>query len=88
MSWKQKQTWAAEVMRHIHGGTFERNKYRMLVNMLLLKALGKNPEEVPRSVEGVLEFATRSMQRDEPNFVPSFDDEVLRLPWPTEPALA
>src|SRR5438876_5996454 len=45
MSWRQKQEWAAEVMALIPGGDYERNKFRMLVNQLLLKALGANPED-------------------------------------------
>src|SRR5437016_1108069 len=40
MSWRQKREWANEVMTHIPGGDFEKNKFRMFVNMLLFKALG------------------------------------------------
>ncbi len=90
MSWRQKQEWATVVMAHIPGGDFERNKFRMFVNMYLFKALGSNPEDVPRSVEGVLKLATETMRTigGKPDFEPTFDSEkLLRVRWPTEPSL-
>jgi hypothetical protein len=84
LSWKRKQDFAAEAMRHIKAGTFQRNKFRMLVNMLLLKALGRNPENVPRSVAGVIDFAANEMRRDDPGFIPEFDEQILLIPWPVD----
>jgi len=84
MSWPRKQKWASEVLAHIPGGSYEQNEFRMFVNMLLLKALGSNPEDVPRSVEGVLNNATETMRTTarKPDFQPIFDSKVLHLPWP------
>jgi len=57
----------------------------MFVNMLLLKALGSRPEDVPQSVEGVLALAAEEMRNigGHPRFQPEFDPNVLRLAWPT-----
>jgi hypothetical protein len=84
MTWKEKQAWAGEVMAHIPGGDHEKNEFRMFVNMLLLKALGKNPEGLPQSVEGLLDEATRDMKTiaGKPNFKPEYDPVILALPWP------
>ncbi|HJU37460.1 MAG TPA: hypothetical protein VJ716_08600 [Gaiellaceae bacterium] len=84
MTWKEKQAWASEVMAHIPGGDHERNEFRMFVNMLLLKALGKNPEGLPQSVKGLLDEATRDMKTiaGKPNFNPEYDPVILTLPWP------
>jgi hypothetical protein len=84
MTWKEKQAWASEVMAHIPGGDHEKNEFRMFVNMLLLKALGKNPEGLPQSVEGLLDEATRDMKRvaGKPNFKPEYDPAILTLAWP------
>ena len=84
MPWRQKQEFAAKVMEHIKKGTYERNHFRMFVNMLLLKALGSNPEGLPQSVEGVLNLARDDMRTigGHPNFEPEFDSDVLRLAWP------
>jgi hypothetical protein len=84
MSWRQKQDWAAEVLAGIPGGDYDRNEFRMFVNMLLLKALGANPEDVPRSVEGVLELAAETMRtvRGKGDFEPSYDPRLLALAWP------
>jgi hypothetical protein len=84
MTWKDKQEWAAKVMAHIKKGSYERNEFRMFVNMLLLKALGSKPEGVPQSVEGVLREATETMKTigGHPGFEPEFDPDVLRLAWP------
>lgn len=83
-SWQAKREWASMVLRHIHKGGYERNEFRMLVNMLLLKALGSNPEDVPQSVEGVLAVATDAMRTTagHPDFEPDFDPAVLGLAWP------
>jgi hypothetical protein len=84
MTWKEKQAWASEVMAHIPGGDHERNEFRMFVNMLLLKALGKNHEGLPQSVKGLLDEAARDMKTiaGRPNFKPEYDPVVLTLPWP------
>lgn len=88
MSWKKKQAWAAEVMTLVPRGEFEQNEFRMLVQMLLYKALGSKPESVPRSVDGVLAAATKAMRTTagRPDFKPIYDSDRLRtLAWPTEP---
>jgi hypothetical protein len=56
----------------------------MFVNMLLLKALGKNHEGLPQSVKGLLEEATRDMKTiaGKPSFKPEYDPVILTLPWP------
>jgi hypothetical protein len=83
VSWKQKQAWAAEVMAHIDGRTHEQRMFRMFVNMLLLKALGSKPEDLPQSVAGVLARATDSMiDGGHPHFKPEYKPEVLRMAWP------
>lgn len=84
MTWRQKQAWASEVMAHIPGGDHEKNEFRMFVNMLLLKALGKNHEGLPQSVKGLLEEATRDMKTvaGKPNFKPEYDPVILTLAWP------
>ena len=84
MSWRQKQEWAAEVMARIPGGDYERNEFRMFVNMLLLKALGSHPEDVAQSVEGVLAAAAEAMRTHghAPDFEPTYDPELLRFAWP------
>lgn len=84
MSWKQKEAWASEVRAMIPRGEHEQNEFRALVNMTLLKALGKNPEDVPQSVAGVIEVATQAIRRAGPkSFEPEFDRAVLNLTWPT-----
>jgi hypothetical protein len=84
--WRQKQKWAAEVLKHIPRGGYEQNLYRAMVNMILLNALGARPDEdVQQSIDGVLEAAVQSMKDNgHPNFVPTYTDEaVLRaLAWP------
>ncbi len=89
MTWKQKQAWASEVMDRIPGGDYEKNKFRMFVNMLLLKALGKNPEGLPQSVKGVLDEATETMKTIGGNarFKPEYDPVILTFRWPGEPTL-
>ena len=84
LSWREKRDWASQVLMHIPKGGYERNKFRMFVNMLLLKALGSNPEDVPQSVEGVLAAATEAMRTTagHPDFEPEFDRAVLHLAWP------
>lgn len=84
MTWRDKQAWAGEVMAHIPGGDHEKNEFRMFVNMLLLKALGKNPEGLPQSVKGLLDEATRDMKTiaGKPDFKPEYDPVILTLPWP------
>lgn len=88
MSWKQKQAWAAEVMALVPRGEFEQNEFRMFVQMHLYKALGSNPEGVPRSVDGVLAEATKTMRTTagRPTFEPNYDADRLRtFVWPTQP---
>jgi hypothetical protein len=84
MTWKEKQAWASEVMAHIPGGDHEKNEFRMFVNMLLLKALGKNPEGLPQSVKGLLDEATKDMKKvaGKPNFKPEYDPVILTFAWP------
>src|SRR5437879_3924344 len=74
MSWKQKQAWAAEVMELVPRGDFSQNEFRMFVQMLLYKALGSNPQDVPRSVQGVFDAATETMRTTagRPDFKPIF----------------
>lgn len=85
MSWKQKQDWASQIMALIPRGTYERNEYRMFVNALLMKALGRNPEGVPRSVKGVLDHATETMRTigKKPEFQPEYDLAILDFAWPS-----
>ena len=88
MSWRQKQAWAAEVMALVPRGDFEQNEFRMLLQTYLYKALGSRPEDVPRSIEGVLARATETMRTvgGRPDFEPGLDSERLRaLHWPIEP---
>lgn len=83
MSWKQKEAWASEVRAMIPRGDHEQNEFRALVNMTLLKALGKNPEDIPQSVAGVIEVATQAIRRTGPkSFEPQFDSDLLKLSWP------
>jgi hypothetical protein len=85
MSWPQKQRWASEILAGIPGGNYEQNEFRMFVNTLLFKALGRKPEDVPRSVAGILERATRDVRTigKHPDFEPNFDPKLLGVPWPT-----
>jgi len=89
MSWKQKQAWAAHVMEHVPRGDIEQNKFRAFVQMMLNKALGSNPEDVPRSVQGVLDAATEGMRTiaGRPNFKPTIIDagRVRSMEWPRDP---
>jgi hypothetical protein len=88
MSWRQKQAWAAEVMELVPRGDFEQNEFRMFLQTYLYKALGSKPEDVPRSIEGVLARATETMRTigGKPDFEPVVDSERLRsFHWPTEP---
>ena len=57
------------------------------MNMLLLKALGKNSEGIPRSVKGVLDEATKDMRTigRKPMFQPDYDPVILSYAWPDEP---
>jgi len=88
MTWKQKQAWASEIMARIPGGEYDRNEFRMFVNMLLLKALGKNPEGLPQSVKGVLDEATETMKTigGKPTFEPEYDPVILTFSWPGDAA--
>jgi predicted DNA-binding protein (UPF0251 family) len=88
MSWKQKQAWASDIMARIPGGEYDKNEFRMFVNMLLLKALGKNPEGLPQSVKGVLDEATKTMRTigGKPGFKPDYDPVILSFSWPGESA--
>jgi hypothetical protein len=89
MTWKQKEAWASEIMARIPGGDRDKNEFRMFVNMMLLKALGKNPEGLPQSVKGVLDEATNTMRTGggKPSFEPDYDQAILAIPWPGEPAV-
>lgn len=83
MSWKQKETWAGEVRAKIPRGDHEQNEFRALVNMTLLKALGKNPEGLPQSVAGVIEVATGAIRKaGASSFEPQYDHEIVTLSWP------
>ena len=90
MSWPQKQRWASGILDRIPGGTYEQNQFRMFVNMLLLKALGSNPEGVPQSVAGVLELATKDVRRvgKHPDFQVNFDPKLLGVDSPAEKVAA
>ena len=87
MSWKQKQAWASQIMEHAPRDTFEQNQFRMVLQVLLYKALGSNPGEVPRSVTGVFEAAVAVIRKDYPNFSPKVDkpDQLASYAWPLEP---
>lgn len=88
MSWKQKQTWATEVLATVPRGDFAQNKFRMILQMNLYNALGSKPEDMPRSVEGIFARAADEMRKvgGEPDFEPRVDSQRLaELPsWPTE----
>lgn len=83
MTWKQKEDWAGQIMARIPGGDFDKNEFRMFVNMMLLKALGKNPEGLPQSVKGVLDEATKAMRTigGKPSFKPEYDPQILTFAW-------
>jgi hypothetical protein len=83
MSWPEKQEWATKVVARIPRGDLEQNEFKAFVNMLLLKALGSKPEDVPRSVKGVLELAANGVREvgHKPDFEPRFDPELLTMPW-------
>lgn len=83
MTWKQKEAWANEVRALIPRGDHDQNEFRALVNMTLLKALGKNPEGLPQSISGVLEQATKAMRTaGRSSFEPNYDRALLSLSWP------
>jgi hypothetical protein len=84
MTWTQKEAWAREIMACIRRGDYDKNMFRMLMNMLLLKALGRNPEGLPQSVKGVLDEATKTMRTNsgKPTFEPDYDPVILGFPWP------
>jgi hypothetical protein len=84
MTWKQKEAWASEVRAQIPRGDEDQNEFRAIVNMMLLKALGQNPEGLPQSVTGVLEEATRAMRirGGKPSFEPNYDPMLLSFGWP------
>jgi DnaJ-domain-containing protein 1 len=86
MSWRQKQRWAKEVVDRIPRDTVAQNTFKAIVNMLLLKALGSNPEDVPRSVEGILEDAAGAVREREPGFQPQYPPALAHTPWPTPSA--
>jgi hypothetical protein len=89
MSWKQKQAWAADIMSLVPRGTYEQNEFRMFLQTMLYKALGSNPEDLPRSVQGVIDEATRTMHEvaGRPNFKPTITDpaKMSTFEWPVEP---
>jgi hypothetical protein len=89
MSWKQKQAWAGEILELVPRGSYEQNEFRAMLQMTLYKALGSNPEGLPRSVQGVFDSATHAMRTigRRPGFRPVItDSEKLRTyEWPTEP---
>ncbi|HEX4520297.1 MAG TPA: hypothetical protein VH063_12020 [Gaiellaceae bacterium] len=83
MTWKDRQAWATALLREIRRGDFEDNQYRMIVNGMLMKALGKDPGDVPRSVAGILDEATRMMRElGKPGFEPRYDQAIRATPWP------
>jgi hypothetical protein len=88
VSWKQKQSWATQVLATVPRGDFAQNKFRMMLQMDLYNALGSKPEDMPRSAEGIFARATEQVRTigGEPNFEPRVDSqELANLPdWPTE----
>jgi len=86
MSWRQKQRWAKEIVDRVPRDTVEQNMFKAVVNMLLLKALGSNPEDVPRSVKAILEDAAAAVRKHEPGFQPQYPPALRRIPWPTPAA--
>lgn len=83
MTWKQKEAWASDVLGMIPRGDHDQNQFRALANMTLLKALGKNPEGLPRSVSGVLDHAANVMKASgSPSFEPEYDPTLPSVAWP------